>query len=356
MRILIFNWRDPAHPRAGGAEVFTHELASHWVRAGHEVTQFSAAAPGLPEHDDVDGVRLIRRGGRFGVYREARRFYERQGRGKFDLVIDEINTRPFLSPRFVDDAQVVALAHQVAREVWFHEMPRPLAAAGCYVLEPRWLRAYRDVPVLTISESSRRSLLAYGLPDVRVISVGVNLPEPMPDAKKETVPTVLFCGRLASNKRPDHAVSAFRRIQSSISDAQLWVIGSGPLEGELRRQAPEGVSFFGKVGEQEKYEIMARAHVLVATSVREGWGMVVTEAAAVGTPSIGYDVSGLRDSVPLTGGVLVEPTVDALVMELQRRLPEWVRNPAAFTPYRAPSWDAVASEVLSSCVAQPAIH
>ena len=58
---------------------------------------------------------------------------------------------------------------------------------------------------------------------------------------------------------------------------------------------------------------MARAHVHVATSVREGWGLVVSEAAALGTPTVAYDVPGLRDSTRAAGGVVVPPTPDALV-------------------------------------------
>ncbi len=65
--------------------------------------------------------------------------------------------------------------------------------------------------------------------------------------------------------------------------------------------AGPGVTFLGHVSEEEKRERLARAHALVATSVREGWGLVVTEAAASGTVSIGYDVPGLRDSIASIG-------------------------------------------------------
>ena len=57
---------------------------------------------------------------------------------------------------------------------------------------------------------------------------------------------------------------------------------------------------------------MPWARAQVATSVREGWGLNVSEAAACGTPSIGYDVPGLVDSIPASGGLLVEPTPAAL--------------------------------------------
>ena len=43
LRILIFNWRCWLNPAMGGAEVFTHEVAKRWVKAGHEVTLFSVA-------------------------------------------------------------------------------------------------------------------------------------------------------------------------------------------------------------------------------------------------------------------------------------------------------------------------
>lgn len=125
-----------------------------------------------------------------------------------------------------------------------------------------------------------------------------------PAVEKEPVPTVVFIGRLSANKRPGHAIRAFGLVRRQLPDAQMWVIGSGPEEARLRRAAGPGVIFLGRVSDEEKRERLARAHALVATSVREGWGLVVTEAAASGTVSIGYDVPGLRDSIGASGGVL----------------------------------------------------
>jgi arabinofuranan 3-O-arabinosyltransferase len=125
-----------------------------------------------------------------------------------------------------------------------------------------------------------------------------------PAVEKEPIPTVVFLGRLSANKRPEHAIAAFGLVRRQMPDAQLWVIGSGPEEMRLRRAAGPGVLFLGHVPEEEKRERLARAHALVATSVREGWGLVVTEAAASGTVSIGYDVPGLRDSIGASGGIL----------------------------------------------------
>lgn len=83
----------------------------------------------------------------------------------------------------------------------------------------------------------------------------------------------------------------------------------------------------------------------VATSVREGWGLVVDEAAAMGTVTVAYDVAGLRDAVPLAGGVLVAPTPPALAESLRTIL----EQQDAASPPRAGDalpWSHVAVEVL----------
>jgi hypothetical protein len=47
-RIVILNWRDITHPRAGGAERVTHEIARRWVAWGQQVTLFCASYQGAP--------------------------------------------------------------------------------------------------------------------------------------------------------------------------------------------------------------------------------------------------------------------------------------------------------------------
>jgi glycosyltransferase involved in cell wall biosynthesis/O-antigen/teichoic acid export membrane protein len=172
LRILAYNWRDLAHPRAGGAEVYLQSVAREWVRCGHEVTIFCAAVDDRPKRELADGVQIVRRGGRLGVYRAARRYWRREGDGQYDLVVDCVNTRPFLCPRFVGNVPIVAVIHQVAREIWRYETPWPISVLGRYLLEPAWLRTYRDVPVVTVSESSRESLAEYGLRRVTVVPEG----------------------------------------------------------------------------------------------------------------------------------------------------------------------------------------
>ncbi len=311
MRILIFNWKDLAHPAAGGAEVYTEGFARELVKRGHSVTLFVAAVEGRPAEEEVQGVRVIRRGGRFGVYRAARKFWKTQGEGHFDVVIDEVNTRPFLTPRFIRSVPIVALIHQLARDIWRYEVPAPVGFVGRFILEPWWLRSYRNVTVMTDSASSAESFEAYGISGAHPLPIGA-APIDRPVVDKEAKPTVVFLGRLVESKRPHHAVEAFMKVLEVFPDAQLWLIGDGPYRSNIEKIAGPNVQLLGHVPSKEREERLARAHVLVTTSVREGWGLNVSEASVCGTPAIGYRVPGLVDSVPASGGHLVEPNPEAL--------------------------------------------
>lgn len=348
MRILVCNWKDLTHPAAGGAEVYVDAITRQWVEWGHDVTLACARTPTQAATGYVGGVRVVRAGSRFSVYRKACRWYGAEGRGCFDVVLDVVNTRPFLAPGYVSDAPVVALIFQVAKEIWRYEVPRPAAVLGRHWLEPRWLRTYAQIPTLTISESSRESLHEYGLRKVTIVPVGLELPRLVKAPPRETVPTVAFLGRLAANKRPDHALRAFRSARRDVPNARMWVIGAGPMERQLRAEyASEPVQFFGRVPDEQKLNLLARSHAVIVTSVREGWGLVVTESAAVGTPAIGYDVAGLRDSLRASNGLVVTPTVPDMARTIASVLPGWA---AGCLPHVEPGgvapWADVARAVL----------
>ncbi len=349
MRILIYNWRDLGHSLAGGAEVYTDNVARVWVEQGHQVTLFTSAVEGRSAWDiGAGGYQVIRQGSRHGVYRAAREFWETEGRGHFDLVVDEVNTRPFGCPRWVQETPVVAVIHQVAREVWFHETPLPVALLGRFWLEQHWLRTYEDVPTVTLSQSSRQSLYQYGLRNVTVVAPGFRPgPASVGRESRDKAPTFAFVGRLSSNKRPDDALRAFELIRAQVPEACLWVLGSGPMEERLRRGNPKNVEFLGRCSEVEKLERMAAAHALLVTSVREGWGLVVTEAASVGTPSIGYDVPGLRDSIAASGGLLVHPQPEQLAATVLAELPALLHGTYQAAPRGIISWEEVAAAILA---------
>ncbi|MDI9644434.1 MAG: glycosyltransferase family 4 protein [Candidatus Verstraetearchaeota archaeon] len=364
LKILFFNWRCWFNPEMGGAEVFTREVAKRWAMAGHEVTLFTSEYTGSKKEEESEGVRIVRDGGKYSVYLKARRYYKRvHPKERFDVVVDEINTVPFMAPKFVEGGtKVVPLIHQLAREYWFYEMPSPLSHIGYRFLEERWLRAYRKLPTVTVSESTRADLLKLGFESIFVVGEGLNFNPIERPSEKEKRPVVVFAGRLKKAKRPDHAIEAFRIVRREIPQAELWVIGDGYLREKLERDAPEGVKFFGRIPTNERRELIKRAWVLVNPGVREGFGLNVIEANALGVPCVAYDVNGLRDAV-LNGstGLLVEPgEVRALAQGLIRILSDdETRARMSFNALehsRGFSWDEVASKFLEVLKSAVGIH
>ena len=200
MRILWLNWKDLSHPEAGGAETFTHEVARRLVARRHTVTLLTSSHPGAEPESVLDGVRIVRRGTKQSVFKYAKTFYNQS---EFDVVIDEINTRPFMAPKFADK-KTFALIHQLAREYWWYEVPTPLGILGYFVLERMWLRVYTRIPTITVSLSTAEDLKRIGFQRVFVVPEGISY-VPLRDlAPKESVPTVLYVGRVNKAKRPDH--------------------------------------------------------------------------------------------------------------------------------------------------------
>jgi hypothetical protein len=210
MRILIVNWRDFAHPWAGGGEVNIHEQAKRWVQWGHSVTMlcggFPIRQPGAPRDTVVDGIRIIRRGGRFTVYLRAALHYLRHMRGQFDVVIDVSNGIPMLTPLYCRIPKVV-IFHHIHLKQWFVEMPWPVAIVGWFLERFVVRTLYSGVPTVAISESTRLDLQRIGLDPapVSVIRPGLDRHDyVVGDAKPDPL---VYLGRLG-NKRLDISSSS----------------------------------------------------------------------------------------------------------------------------------------------------
>lgn len=283
----------------GGAEVFTHELAKGLTKSGHNVTLFTSSFPNSKSDEESDGIRIVRRGGKFSVYHKAKQQYEKQfAKENYDIIVDEINTMPFFAPQFARNGErVIALIHQLAREYWFYETPFPVSYLGYHFLENRWLKKYVNTTTFTVSESTKQDLQQLGFKQIHLLPEGLNF-EPLNDIPQKTLqPTIVFSGRLKRAKRPDHLIKAFVSIKQKYPQAELWLIGDGILRKELQIKAVDGVTFFGALDNEQRRELIGNAWVLVNPSVREGFGLNIIEANALGTPCVAYDVPGLRDSV-----------------------------------------------------------
>ena len=296
MDVLWLNWSDIKNPNAGGAEIFTHEVMRRLVLKGHHMTLFTAEIPKGSQNEEIDGVNITRQGGRYSVYGKAREYYLKHS-NHFDYVVDEINTKPFLTPKFVRDKPILALIHQLAREFWFYETFFPLNFIGYYYLEQKWLSYYKNVQTVTVSNSSKEDLERLGFKKILLVPPGLSV-VPLPELpNKESDPTIVFMGRFKRAKLPDHAIEAFGIIKNEIRQAKMWMIGDGYMLEKLKNSKTEDITFYGHVSNELKYKMLSKAHLVLAPAVREGWGLVITESNAMGTPVIAYNVPGLRDSV-----------------------------------------------------------
>jgi glycosyltransferase involved in cell wall biosynthesis len=131
-------------------------------------------------------------------------------------------------------------------------------------------------------------------------------------------------------------LAAWRRYRKATGfDVVLDEINTIPFYAHLYMHAPTGayihqlaqevwlwedllgttISFTGRVSNDERTSLLRRASCLWMTSVREGWGLAVTEAARHGTPAVAYRVPGLVDSVKDgRTGVIVDPDPRALAL------------------------------------------
>lgn len=347
MRVLFLNWRDVLSPKAGGAEVLTHEIAKR-LAAKHQVTWFTSRADGQPQEEEIDGVHVVRRGSELTTRLFAPRFARKT---RWDVVVEEINTLPYFAHAWSSSPAVLFIP-QLAREVWWYEAPKPVAWAG-WAAEPLYLAAYRGVRSITISDSTCADLRRLGLrAPIDVLPIGVSTPALVELTPKEPRGALVAVGRLVPSKRFDHAIRALSKLRETHPSARLTIIGDGRERRSLEQLAERldlagAVRFTGRVSEDDKVQLLQETDVLVACAVREGWGLTTTEAARLGTPAVTYDVPGLRDSV-VDGqtGLLTESTPEALAVGVGRILDDRAvydeLRRSAWERWREVSWERTA--------------
>ncbi len=263
---------------------------------GWEIEWFSSAYAGMDRHPSVDGIDFVYRGSQTSVHWEAFRRY--RGTAAFDVVVDQVNTIPFYAHLY-QSSPTIAWFQQLAREVWLYERPGLIGRFG-YILEPMYLLPYRNRPIITISDSSKTSLREIGFRgQISVIPMAVD-EAPADDVPVKDDSIIVVC-RLTPSKRVEHAIEAAKLLNDQGWKGTLRIIGTGSQDYVRRlMQCAEGckfIEFQGHVSREVRADLMDKACVIWLTSVREGWGMVISEAARHATPAVVYDVPGLRDSV-----------------------------------------------------------
>lgn len=310
MRILIFSWRDIKHPQSGGAEILTLELAKRWSKNNHQVTIVSSNFPDAAFHEKLGQVEIYRPASFYSqsprpylnyIYQTAK-FYRKNLAGKYDLALDQVHGLPFFTPFYVKE-KVVLFPLEVAGRIWFDEIRFPYCLAGIF-LERLYLILFKKRHFLTISPSTAHALNKRGVKNVQTITPGFSFHPQNKVPRKSPFPFLISLGRVTPMKRIEETLYAFRLLHKEFPVVKFLIIGRGKKEYLKKLKAlckdmaiNDRVSFAGFVDEKEKRQFLSKAWALVSTSRLEGWGLNVIEAAACGTPTVAYNVAGLKDSI-----------------------------------------------------------
>jgi len=344
LNILVLSWRGPNHPNAGGAEQSTFAHAKGWVSAGHKVSLFTSYYEGAKREEKIAGVNVKRSGAQFfGVQAKAFKWYLFEKHPKFDLIVDEFHGIPFFTPLYVRTKKL-AFIHEVTKEVWrLNPWPKPFNLIPYIVgtlFEPLIFKIfYKNIPFMTVSNSTKKDLENWGIDEKNIFIVhnGVSNKLLKGIKSKEKKITITYLGAISKDKGIEDALEVFSLLKLQNNDFQFWVIGKSDAGylSYLNKNAKklgieDNINFWGYVSEDKKNNLLARSHLLINPSVREGWGLVVIEAARMGTPTVGYNVAGLRDSIiDEKSGILTKKnTPEEMadnVLRLMRDEPRYIR-------------------------------
>jgi glycosyltransferase involved in cell wall biosynthesis len=326
-RIHIFAFRDRDDPDAGGSEEHASQVGAHLVAAGREVVLHTARVRGAPREIERDGMRVVRRGGRFSVFLTSP-LDERLGRlGPADGLIEVFHGVPFFLPLWSRLPQV-GFVHHVHLGTWDMLLPGPLGRVGEAIERHVVPRVYRNRTLLTAAPSARDEIVHHYALDPAQIGISPHGVDDRftPGSTRWPRPLVVAVARLMPQKGIPALLEALAAARAEVPDLEAVIVGDGPhraaYEAMATSMAADGwLRFTGRIDADELVEWYRRAWVVASASQREGFGLTLTEAAACGTPVVATRIPGHVDAVDEgISGLLADSTEELgkLVAEVLR--------------------------------------
>ena len=316
-------WRDLDDVEAGGSEVHAAEVARLWSEAGIEVVMRTSYAQGHPPKARRDGYQVIRKAGRYLVFPRAAASEAFHRYGQRDALVEIWNGMPFFSPLWASGPRVVFL-HHIHADMWKMVLPPNLARLGDTLERQVAPRIYRGSRMITLSPSSKEEMLEVGFKDklIEVVPPGVDQ-HFRPGGVRSATPLVVGVGRLVPVKRFDRLIRAVVEVRRTAPALELVLVGTGPDRTDLEALVDEldagsYIRFAGRVSDEDLVSIYQSAWAVASSSVREGWGMTLTEAAACGTPAVATRIPGHVDALSEGVSGLLADDDDDLVRQLER--------------------------------------
>ena len=292
----------------GGAERWYRNLAEDVARRGHTVTYLTLLQWDPDTGAGVPNVDVVAVAGRAELYVHGRRSIGAQLRfafgvfrhlvrhgGRYDVVqtpalhvslLAVLAARPFRGFTLVVDWFEVW-----TREYWLDYLG---GAAGRLGWWGQRISARSKHRALCFSRRHARRLEQIGYSGEVTILEGL-LPAGMESAQPQPAePMVVFAGRLIPEKQATAVVPAVALARERVPQLQATIFGDGPERAALLRLIDDSgldgaIRAPGFVAAELVEDAVKRALCLLFPSRREGYGLVVVEAAAVGTPTIVVD-------------------------------------------------------------------
>jgi glycosyltransferase involved in cell wall biosynthesis len=303
MRILFLAFRDPKNPHNGGGDIYINELAKGCVEQGHFVTFLSSRFKGSKPEEKVANLQVLRRGSKFTMFLTIFILYFSNLRGKYDLVVEEIiggPRIPFFASLYMKE-KIVGIIQQKHSILFREQFSLPVASFFSF-LERLMVVFYRKNPVIVNSYKTKEDLRAIGYNSKNMHVVYPGLPKHFFECLGGDFSTrksrVLCLTKIRSYKRIDLAIDAMKKVHEILPESELIIAGKTnevdpKYEFELRKKILDfgikGIHFEKDISEQRKIELLCSSRVLVLPSTLEGFGIVVIEANACGTPAITSD-------------------------------------------------------------------
>ena len=304
MRILFLAFRDPSNPYLGGGDIYINELAKGCARRGHSVTFLSSKFPGSSIKENVENVHVIRLGSNFTLVFWIFVYYFLHLRGRFDVVVEEViggPRIPFFGSLYIKE-RIVGIIQERHKEIFLQQFSFPIAAA-LSLLERFLVLLNRDKQLIINSVRTREDLIGIGYKAKNMHIVYPGLPNYFFELRNEGFSSrrhrVVCLTKMRRYKLIDNAIQAMKKVHKTLPDCELVIAGrtnevEPEYENELHRLVNELnlcdiVHFEKNVSESRKISLLKQSRALVLPSAIEGFGIVVIEANACGTPAVVSD-------------------------------------------------------------------
>ncbi|MGD1908069.1 MAG: glycosyltransferase [Leptolyngbyaceae cyanobacterium] len=187
--------------------------------------------------------------------------------------------------------------------------------------------------IIAVSQHIKHALVQKGCPPekIQVHYIGVDVEQFKPDKNSQRQSYVLFVGRLVEKKGCEYLIQAMAQVQKACPEAELVVIGDGPLQASLETSAAQTLTRYRFEGRQPPHVVkdwMGRSCTLVAPSITtlqgetEGLPIVILEAMAMGLPVVSSIHAGIPEAIidGETGFLRPERDVEGIAIAVQQLL------------------------------------